>query len=228
MKEIIYPSNSIVEPRFFAHLHSEFNASSAPFAQSSGGTGSGVSFFNVGSYDEGRIGIAFMQTGTTTTGTARFHTNQYDQIIFGTKPARFQAMIQIPTLSDATNRFIVRCGFSDNFSSVGTDAALIDYVDNVNGGRWNLWTASNGSTSSADSGVTVSANTWYRLEAEVNRTGTLVTYFINGSRVGSISTNIPTGTSQGTGFMIYILKSAGTTSRNLNVDSALVAQEVDR
>jgi hypothetical protein len=228
MKEIIYPSNSIVEPRFFAHLHSEFNATSAPFTQSTTGTGAGVNFFNAGTFYEGRLGLAIMSTGTTTSGAARFHTNQYDQLIFGTKPARFEAMIQIPTLSDATNRFIVRCGFSDNFSSVGTDAALIDYVDNVNGGRWNLWTASNGSTSSADSGVTVAAGTWYRLEAEVNRAGTLVTYFINGSRVGSISTNIPTGTSRGTGFMIYILKSAGTTSRTLYCDSALVAQEVDR
>lgn len=215
------------QPKDVVFLHSDLIISTIPFTSSSGGTGSGLSFFE-SSYFESRLGLAHLKTGTTTTGTARISTNQYDQIIFGTNRVLCESMINLPTLSTSTERYIVKAGFSDAFSLSGTDGAFFEYSDNVNSGKFLCYTVSNGSQTTADSGVTVSANSWYRLGVEVSRNASEATFFINGSRVASIATNVPSGDSRGTGFMTYILKSAGTTSRTLIVDSVLVFQECAR
>ncbi len=215
------------DPKNVTYLHSDLVISTIPFTSSSGGTGSGLSFFE-SSYYESRLGLAHLKTGTTTTGTARISTNQYDQIIFGSNPIRCQSMVNLPILSTSTERYIVKAGFSDAFSLSGTDGAFFEYSDNVNSGKFLCYSVSNGSQTTADSGISVTADTWYRLEVEVSKSASEAVFFINGSRVARISTNVPSGNLRGTGFMTYILKSAGTTSRTLIVDSVMVEQECSR
>lgn len=215
------------EPKDLVFLHSDLVVSTVPFTSSSGGTGSGISFFE-SSFFESRIGLAHLKTGTTTTGAARITTNQYDQIIFGTNRVVCESMVNLPILSTSTERYIVKVGFSDSFSLSGTDGAFFEFSDNVNSGKFRCYTVSNGSQTTADSGITVAANTWYRLRIEISRTASNAVFFINESQVASITTNIPSGDSRGTGFMTYILKSAGTTSRTLIVDSVMLFQECAR
>jgi hypothetical protein len=227
MNRTVPDSNIPYQPKEIVFLHSELIVSTIPFTSSSGGTGSGLSFFE-SSYYESRLGLAHLKTGTTSTGTARISTNQYDQIIFGTNSVSCESMINVPTLSTSTDRYIVKAGFSDSFSLSGTDGAFFEYSDNVNSGKFLCYTVSNASQTTADSGVTVAAGSWYRLGVEVSRNASEVAFFINGAKVASIATNIPSGDSRGTGFMTYILKSAGTTSRTLIVDSVMVHQECSR
>ena len=108
---------------------------------------------------------------------------------------------------------------------------LFRYRDNINSGRWQLYTnvGSTGLTQSVDSGVTVAVSTWYRLECRINATATLAQFYINGAYVGQIVGDIPIDpVVDVTGFLIQIVKSAGTSSRAIIVDYADFQMAVTR
>ena len=103
--------------------------------------------------------------------------------------------IRIPTLSDATNRFIVHVGCASASASVSTDMFSIRYSDNVNSGKFLGVCRAASSETTVDTGITVVANTWYRVGALMNANATSAQFYIDGVATGSpITTNIPTNT----------------------------------
>lgn len=130
---------------------------------------------------------------------------------FGLGRARAGIRTRILTLSDATNTWTFRAGFSDNLLGEATDGAFFRYTDSVNGGRFQAVTRNNNVETAADTGVAVAANTTYRLLVDVNAAGTSVDFYIDGVLVATITTNIPTASGRETGFVIQCLRSAGTT-----------------
>ena len=62
----------------------------------------------------------------------------------------------------------------------------------MNSGKWQYACANSGTESTADSGVTVVANTWYTIGLTVNAAGNQVDFTVNGAGAGQITTNIPT------------------------------------
>ena len=79
-----------------------------------------------------------------------------------------------------------------------------------------------------DSGITVAADTWYRLEVIVNADATKIQYFINGSLIGTDTANLQSGTSITLGAQAMILKALGTTSRICYVDFMSFEMEATR
>lgn len=175
-----------------------------------------------------RFGVVQHDTGTTTTGTAYY---------CGGDPANwnwmvklgplmwFEHCIRFKDLSDATNTYTFEVGFGDSFNLGGAaDAILFRYSHGVNSGKWQL-TAESGATggeTTADSGITVAADTWYRLRA-VYYHDSLVEYFINGVSVGTItSANIPAN--RDAGWIMIFTKSAGTTNRICYSDYHITGQ----
>lgn len=144
-------------------------------------------------------------------------------IIFGSAAWSFRAIVRIPTLSDGMNTFEVFIGFIDPSGGSGvTDGAYVYYSHAVNGGRWEYRTVSGGTQSTADSGVTVSAGSWYYVEVEVGADGTQATFRINGAAQQSIASNVPSGSGRNTGFGVYKRQSAGSSFRGIRVDALLV------
>jgi hypothetical protein len=68
---------------------------------------------------------------------------------------------------------------------------------------------------------TVTASVWFRLEAIINAAASSVTFYFDGTSVGTITTNIPT---PATAFGCSIIKSAGTTARYLFIDYLRLTQ----
>jgi hypothetical protein len=165
------------------------------------------------------LGIMQNATGTLTTGLSvvRLGTTT---VLFGGGRHTAEFKVRIPLLSDATERFSLLVGFIDATSNIVVDGAFFRYNDNINSGRIQLVTSSNSVQSTADSGVTMAINTWYKLRVEVNNAGTLATYSINGTVVGTIATNIPNTTGRNTGVGASIAKELGTTSRLCEIDYA--------
>jgi hypothetical protein len=206
----------------------------SPFASATSGTGAAVAFTSVlGAIGavSGRYGIASLATGTTTTGRAQIQTPLVDQILFGYGRLSMSAMILTPSsLSDGTNRYGLKIGFG-NQTTLITEACggVFRYRDNINSGNWQVYVVDSASSlTQVDTGITVAASTWYRLEIIINPAASISEFFINGVRVATVTANLQSGTSITAGLIAMIIKSLGTTSRTFYIDNLEFRQEVNR
>ncbi len=164
-----------------------------------------------------QVGIVQFTTGTTATGRAALALAPTSQF-FGGGVAMFEMLVRIPTLSVVAQEYIIRLGFGDLVTGADhVDGIYFEYnrLTNVN---WLLKTANNSVRTSTDSTVAVAAGAWIKLKAIVNNNGTNVDYYINGTLVGSVTTNIPTTVARVSGPTLIIVKSAGTTGLTMLVD----------
>lgn len=233
MNRTIPEAPNLFDARSIVYQSSDM-ATVDPFATSTTGTGAAVTFVSVLASlgaQTNRFGIASLATGTTTTGRANVLTPTMDQIVPAFGRIVFSAIIRTPSsLSDGTNRYGIKVGLSNlSTSIVDGVGASIRYRDNINSGKWQLMTTDSGSVQTfTDSGVTVAADTWYRLEVIVNADATKIQYFINGSLIGTDTANLQSGTSITLGAQVMILKALGTTSRICYVDFMSFEMEATR
>lgn len=209
-----------------AMLFSEMN-SAADWSNYASGTAAANTFTTTGLCDGNRVGILVSSTGSTTTGSAGIGNAEATAVVLGTRVHRLTCMAKIPTLSTVAETFRVNIGFHDSrTAALPTDGLYFSYIHSASSGRWTCEGYSGGGTvgGSVDSGITADTN-WHTFEITVNAAGTSATFKIDGTTVSTRTTDIPTGTGNATAANVFILKSAGTTSRNLYVD--MLALEID-
>lgn len=167
------------------------------------------------------IGTIQISTGTTATGRSGMSRGN-TSVLFGYAYHMSEWRVWVPTLSTGTQTFAYFVGFDDNYNTTG-DAAngayfLYDTAGTFGAAsvNWQICTANASTRTKTTTGTAVSATGFVKLGIQVNAAGTSVDFFINGTNVGTITTNIPTGTAFGTG--TKIIKSAGTTARTVIVD----------
>lgn len=208
------PSVGLLPPVCFVEHFASGNLPGAPFVQVISG-GSVAALATV----SGRVGIAQCQRGTTANYRAGVTSVGTACVLLGTGRTRFRADVRATQLSNGTDRFTLYSGLGDSNTGDPVDGAFFRYVDTANGGRWQCVTRSVNVETVVDSGVTVAAGVWYALELDVNAAGTLATFWINGTQVGTSSTNIPTGTGRETGIIaLNLVGSLGTTNVSADVD----------
>lgn len=162
-------------------------------------------------------------TGSTATGVATMYLikNALATTAFGSAHLAAWAWVYIPTLSTSAQRFTTQ--LSITASANGTTLAVnnsvgIRHSDNVNSGKWEVFSRDNaGTESTADSGITVAANTLYMLRIFVDKGRTEARFSITdgtNSYVGRIAANLPNAVTCGA--RLINSKSVGTTSRTLN------------
>jgi hypothetical protein len=171
-----------------------------------------------------RPGIHSVETGTTATGRAAYRTNTAAYGLGG-GIAQFMTDIAIPTLSDATNTFTVRSGLINSGSGDGTDGVFFRYTNGTNSGNWQAVCRANSTETVINSSVAVAvgafaSGTPYKLEFVANADASSIEFFINGSSIGSITTNIPTAANgKFMGWVpVSIVKTVGTTNRTVLID----------
>jgi len=161
--------------------------------------------------------VTSLESGTQATSGATVRQG-ISTILFGGGVHLWQAGLLTPSaLSDGTNRYTLRSGFNDNTVGAATDGCYLQYVDDVNTGKWQGICRSNSVESACDTGVTVVVSTYYETEVLVNAGGTRADFSVTGGSC-SVTTNIPTGTGRETSLHASILKSLGTTERVAAVD----------
>jgi hypothetical protein len=84
--------------------------------------------------------------------------------------------------------------------------------------NWQLVTASNSTRTYTTTGTAISAGAWTRLRVEVDAAAANAYFFVNDVLLGTHVANIPSGTARAVGVCAAGLKSAGTNSRQANVD----------
>lgn len=134
-------------------------------------------------------------------------------ILFGGGKYQAMTLMGFSALSTGSEEYIYRFGYLDGTAnSDSTDGVWIEY-DRTVSVNWVMVTASNSTRTRTASTVPVVAGAWILLKVAVNDTGTLAEFFVNGSSIGTIDTNIPTGTGRSTGEKMFFGKQVGNTSR---------------
>lgn len=198
-------------PSTYTLFEDDFLLGDVPWSSSTTGSGSGIAQIAGASNHPGITELTAAGTGACALRSER----RQDAIAFGGGFLRWEAIVMIPTLSDGTNRFDVTAGFGDAFNSSFHDNGIyLYYRDNVNSGQWVGRTENSGSVTDVNSAVTVGAGTWYLLAIEVNAGATSVEFFVNGTSIGTSSTNIPSAA----GLHFGMDEQVGTTARTMQVD----------
>lgn len=129
----------------------------------------------------------------------------------------------IPTLSVPADRFMLQFSFClttvslAQLQTIPPEGFGIRYSDNVNDGKWQLWSAFNTTWTFADSAVEVVANTRYRFRIIAPSASGPIIYMINDRLVGAINTNVPSGLPLMT--QVSIAKLVGNANaRTVNMD----------
>lgn len=215
--------SSYTEPgptRFYTF--NDFNANGSVQDWTMTVTGTGTSSYTLASADGSGIGWIGFTTGAATNSRLRMVSPRFDGVNFSNGAARFRARMRTDDLSDATETYTTRIGFIDSDTGETTDGAFFRYTHSVNGGRWQAVTRAANVETAVDTGVTVAANTIYTLDVQVS--GGTATFLLDGVSVATISTNVPSGSGQPTGYGFFMLKTAGTTARSMRMDYGSVEQ----
>lgn len=167
--------------------------------------------------------------GTSTSASAAsciyFSKNILNPTYFGSAHLIASCMVHFPTLSDGTNTYVFSFGFipSPNSTTLNVNNSVcIRYGSAVNSGKFEGFSRANGGTESVlDSGITVAANTVYLLTVCFDKAISEARFYVNGSMVGRVTGNMPTGSA--VGIRSIIVKSAGTTARTANVANMMLS-----
>lgn len=152
----------------------------------------------------------------------------------GGKKWSMRAKVLIPNLSASGDDFSFVFGFGQTFWNYGYAGASVPshfagfiYNHGLNSAKW-LAASANTSATTADTGITVVANTFYDLQLDFD--GTSLLYYINGTLVSTITTNFPRNTGNQctcspASAMIARNGSSGSNTRSVIIDRLSYLQE---
>lgn len=135
-------------------------------------------------------------------------------LVLGGGPWIFETLINVGTLSTAADEYVIVAGFIDGRANDAISDGVYWEYDRTNSVNWIGVTESGGTRTEIDSSVAVSTGTsaWVKLRFEVNAAGTSIEFFLNGTSVGTSTTNI---TSNGMQYFIRAMKSASSGAQNI-------------
>lgn len=167
--------------------------------------------------DPAHPGIVSLNTGTTATGrcslflSAALTTNTMKPYAGSFRMVWY---VQVPVLSNGTDRFQFRMGFGDTNTADWANGIYFEYDDTISA-NWSLKTANASTRTLVNSGVAVGAGQWIKLEIFTNNAAVSFSYAINGTTVGTINTNMPT---LDVSPLISLNKTVGTVTRSCYID----------
>lgn len=162
------------------------------------------------------IGVVQLATGTNTTGRVSLSqaTNAFKVDVF--KNISMEWRVNVPVLSTAAQEFGFICGLATATTTLTQSNGLYFLYNRlVYGDVWVVVAANGGIVTATATATAVSTTNFQKLRIDTVD-GTSAAFYIDGTLVGTLTTNIPTSTQ--VGLLTGVFKSAGTTSRNVRVD----------
>ena len=203
-------------PSNYASICDDFTGNSTTagdYSWSTQASGTGAAVTNVAG-EANHPGIRRSSTGTTTTGYAGLN----NRLTF-LAPAGgdyFQAIVR----NSAATGYVMRIGMQDISTNVDVTDGYYFEIDFAQSANWRICTAKAGTRTKTNTSVAVAGSTWYNLEIKVNSANSSVDYFINGTNVGTITTNIPVAAN--TTGISWIIGNDGAASANVDSDLDLI------
>ena len=192
---------------------------------SNSGGGSSVA---IGTSLANHWGIIVMNCGTSNNGDAATHAGIIN-CLYGAGTSILEANFFLETQPSATENSKIWVGTGD----VLTEAEMVDGVylridRAVSTTNWVLGTSNNSVRTNVVTGTAFTAG-WHTVRIEVNYLGTAVFYYLDELLLGSVTTNIPTGTGRVFGPLFKIANASATlTASRLWVDYCHVRAYLNR
>jgi hypothetical protein len=178
-------------------------------------SGGGVSAVNV---DATSPGVVQLQAST---GRAVIWQNN-NCMVLGGNSHDIRTRVRVTNTATSGEAYTAQVGLADT-TGTGAQVDGVYFQHDQTTGVWTTKTRSNSIETSTSTAVTVNANTWYSLRILINTAASSVQFYIGTSSanlalVATHTTNIPTGTSRSCGPMLKMLKTNGSSARNLQND----------
>lgn len=163
-----------------------------------------------------------LSTGSTNTGLAQLRTSQN---FLSTIPASGKIIfhykgVRLSSLSNGTDTYTARVGAPSGADALGLQ---VKYTNADSSGQWYCLSRNGTSSTAVASGVTVAAATDYDITIVYELYGTdNAKFYINGTLVATITTNLPAGFTNAYQGSLSITKTAGTESRTMLVDDQII------
>lgn len=191
------------------------------WASVNSGTGAISQSSNVFGFTSGEkaLGVWQLTTGTTSAGRANINLGT-SGATFGYAGVMQKWRVGFDTLSSSANRYVVRIGFIDSTTnSDATNGVYFEYDEGTGGNVWRVCTSSNSIRTKTNTSTAIQTSSFDRLWIYVDPFAVQANFYINETAVGTISTNVPNITGRRfTGPGMSIIKTTGTTARNVYVD----------
>lgn len=181
-------ANYVFNPATMAYFYDDFTGNSGTvgeYSWSSQASGTGATATNA-SGEANHPGIRRASTGTTATGYAGWNNKVAGMACNGGD------VIEMLVRFSANTGIVWRGGLQDTTTNADNVDGYYFEFDPGTSANWRYVTANNSTRTKASSSTAVSANTWYKLKIVVNSANSSVEFFVNGSSVGTSTTNIPT------------------------------------
>lgn len=195
--QILDPSRSVLLFDDFISDIINVSVGSFPWAVELVGAGSSVEVGSIAAQENSAFGVLdFILDDVVVPMAASISpTTQVTPIgVLGAGRVIFQLRIKTPAaLRTVTEEYSIYAGLGrKNFDeTIPTEGVFFQY--SADSTFWQAKTSAV-ATTTVTSAVTVVANTWYTLRAEINDAGTSVSFFVNGVLIGTSVTNIPNNT----------------------------------
>lgn len=166
-------------------------------------------------------GVASLDVGTTTTGVAAVTPGGPGFVMVPTTAYSFFCKAKIPTASDGTDTFVPRLGWQTTINTNAAKTAGI-YFEGTSGGNWQAVVMKASTSVPVDTGIAVSFAGYRNFVILYDEVTAFAYFYIGATLVASINTNFPDAGTVRAG--ASIIKSAGTTARQLYVDIMAINQ----
>lgn len=164
-------------------------------------------------------GLIRMTTGTTSTGRAGYISGTNNMLFGSGVTWTATAGLRVNALSDATDTYIMRFGFGDSATADGVDGCFFRYSNGINSGKWQGVCRKANVESVCDTGLSITAGTWYNLKIGVSNDTSSANFVANDTSLCTVTTNIPTTTSTVFGLVATMVKTVGTNNtKSIDLD----------
>lgn len=207
--------------------YSDFAGSTAgPFTSTVNGTGASAQASSyLSDTTERPVGITQIDSGTTATGRSTIGSAATDGLVPALGAGLSVARLAIETTVTGTETFQVITGFADCSGGTFTDGVAWNNRWNGSAAEWSQDRLSNGSATRSVTGSPTPNNNYLWLVVFVNPGWTRADFIysedsVSFTKADSPTTGLPGNTRDTAWIAASIIKSAGTTQRNVSIDLA--------
>ena len=162
--------------------------------------------------DANHPGIINITAGAAAARLATIHLGP-TSMFFGGGAVTLECLFQLSTLTNAA----FRVGFGDQTAADHNNGVYLEFNSGVSATNWLIKTAAAGTRTSTTTSVAATASAWHKLVITVNAAGTSASFTLDGTSLGTITTNIPTTVANATSPNIQA-DSLGATTTTIYVD----------